>query len=128
MWHPHACRLYELELRRQQEEAMGARPPEPDAGADWDQRRMQADHDLESTLEQERLRQARGSRSVPVPPLSTACRDRSQTPHVYEGQRSVQACKLEAGSQIWLFGSAMTLLLFAHEARQSGRQEVHPSR
>ncbi len=51
---------------------MGARPPEPDAGADWDQRRMQADHDLERTLEQERLRQVlRAYPSQPsAPPAS----------------------------------------------------------
>ncbi len=36
---------------------MGARPSEPEPGAEWDQRRLQADHDLERTLEQERLRQ-----------------------------------------------------------------------
>ena len=73
--HPFACsslrkaamnltqarrRLFELELRRQHEEAVGPRPAEAEAGADWDQRRMQADHDLERTLEQERLRQVRG--------------------------------------------------------------------
>ena len=43
---------------------MGARPPQPDAEADWDQRRMQADHDLERSLEQERLRQARAPRAL----------------------------------------------------------------
>ena len=50
-------RLYELQLREQSDEALGPRPADADGAADWEQRKLQGDLDLERTLEQERLRQ-----------------------------------------------------------------------
>ena len=59
--------MHELDLRGQQLEALGPRPQESadfgprdvEAGEKWDQRKREADLDLERTLEHERLRQAR---------------------------------------------------------------------
>ncbi len=61
------CRLFELNMRQRFAVVLGPRPcdsvhfgpSDVTAGAEWDQRKKQADFNVERNLENERLRQAR---------------------------------------------------------------------
>ena len=112
-----ARRLYELELRGEHDASLGPRPADGEAAAEWEQRKLLADHELERTLEQERLRQ--------VGELCSVVADMLRSLHCASAPSIASGIVCSPNSYLWMLArcavwSSDSTLLGTHQPSRPG--------